>query len=178
MFSIIALIIGFHIHKIQKIRAKHELTFKDFMTDIPMWQQPPSSLQFLQALALPKTYDPRHQLSPVKNQGQCGACYLYSLIGVLSDKYSRKMNKRIDLSQMYVLDCIYSCKYGADPCNPIAPVVPRDPGARYSVQDVVDYLSDTSESSNQCTSHRGVVTQSCYPGYEPAFQYFIDKKIY
>jgi len=141
-----------------------------------MWQQPPPSLQFLQALGLPKTYDPRHKLSPVKNQGKCGACYLYSLIGVLSDKYSLKLNKRIDLSEMYVLDCIYSCKYGADPCNPIAPVVPRDPGARNSVQDVVDYLSDTSESSNKCTSHRGVVTQSCYPGYEPAFQYFVGKK--
>lgn len=176
VFFIISISIEQYIKKMKKKRAKYELTLKDFIKDVPTWQHPPSSLRLLQAQILPKTYDPRDKLSPVKDQGQCGSCYLHSLIGVLSDKYSLKMNKRVDLSQMYVLDCIYSCKYGADPCNPIAPVVPKDPGAINPLQDVIDYLSDTSDSSNKCTAHRGVVTQSCYPGYVSAFQYFADKK--
>lgn len=54
-------------------------------------------------------FDIRSILPPVKNQGTCGSCAIYSLVGMMSDMYSRQQNCVIDLSSQYIINCLYDC---------------------------------------------------------------------
>lgn len=61
------------------------------------------------ALPLSDVFDIRTILCPVKNQGSCGSCAIYSIVGVLSDMYSRKESSAVDLSSQYIINCLYDC---------------------------------------------------------------------
>ncbi|XP_050508630.1 procathepsin L-like [Diabrotica virgifera virgifera] len=53
-------------------------------------------------------------VTPVKNQGICGACWIFSAVGILESYHFRKTGKLISLSEQNVVDCIskYSCSGG------------------------------------------------------------------
>lgn len=61
------------------------------------------------ALPLSDVFDIRTILCPVKNQGSCGSCAIYSIVGVLSDMYSREESSAVDLSSQYIINCLYDC---------------------------------------------------------------------
>lgn len=44
-------------------------------------------------------------VSPVRNQGQCGACYAFSSLGLVESLYKQKFNVDINLSEQEVLTC-------------------------------------------------------------------------
>ncbi|XP_018569740.1 cathepsin L1-like [Anoplophora glabripennis] len=56
-------------------------------------------------------------VTPAKNQGTCGACWIFSAIGVLEGLYFRKYNKLISFSEQNIVDCISntSCLGGWPP---------------------------------------------------------------
>ncbi|KAJ8924889.1 hypothetical protein NQ315_001045 [Exocentrus adspersus] len=56
-------------------------------------------------------------VTPVKNQGTCGSCWIFSAIGVLESYYFRKYNKLIPFSEQAIVDCIAnnSCLGGWPP---------------------------------------------------------------
>ncbi|CAG9837639.1 unnamed protein product [Diabrotica balteata] len=53
-------------------------------------------------------------VTPVKNQGICGSCWIFSAVGVLESYHFRKTGKLISLSEQNVVDCFYkkSCSGG------------------------------------------------------------------
>ncbi|KAJ8945025.1 hypothetical protein NQ314_009332 [Rhamnusium bicolor] len=56
-------------------------------------------------------------VTPVKDQGTCGACWIFSAIGVLEGFYFRTHNKLVSLSEQNMVDCIssYTCVGGWPP---------------------------------------------------------------
>lgn len=54
-------------------------------------------------------FDIRDQLPPVKQQGSCGSSAIFSIVGVMSDMYSRQRGKIISLSEQYIINCLYDC---------------------------------------------------------------------
>ena len=54
---------------------------------------------------------------PAKNQGSCGSCWAFSLIGVLEANYNIKFGKSISFSEQQLIDC---CEY-TNGCKGSAP---------------------------------------------------------
>lgn len=48
------------------------------------------------------------KVSPVKHQGTCQACYVFSAVGALESAISMKFNVTVQLSEQEILDCSYS----------------------------------------------------------------------
>lgn len=61
---------------------------------------------------IPKQFDGRvawkELLSPIKNQGKCGACYAFSVVGTLADRYAIQTLGQVkpDLNPMEVVVCM------------------------------------------------------------------------
>ena len=65
----------------------------------------------------PSSYDARAKglISPVKNQKSCGSCAVFSATSVVETCLYKagKLNKHVDLSEQWMLDCGKNGKYVA-----------------------------------------------------------------
>lgn len=65
------------------------------------------------AMALPSAYTGYY--TSIKNQGSCGSCWAFSIVGSFEGSYKRKTGSSPNWSEQYVLDCNpygYSCSGG------------------------------------------------------------------
>lgn len=106
---------------------------------------------FMCSSTLPSSYAPFDTTSPVKDQGACGLCGMFAIIGLLADQLSRQSNKSISLSEMYLARCIQSCNArDVDVCKGTA------------LATIAEFLT-SSRPSPSCVIPRGVPEESCIP---------------
>lgn len=112
--------------------------------------------------AVPDSIDWRSSMSPVRDQGSCGACYTFGSVGALEGRLNIQYNTKFDLAEQQVLDC--SQGYGNQGC-----------GGGLG-QNVYDYLTDGNmlayeydyqykESTGTCKTdvpkHARLMTYTC-----------------
>ncbi|CAK1549628.1 unnamed protein product [Leptosia nina] len=76
------------------------LTFSDFTYGEGVVYEP-------KGLKCPKSLDYRifGYVTPVKDQGTCGSCYVFSAIGDIEGQYAKKNHTAVRLSEQQALDC-------------------------------------------------------------------------
>lgn len=160
---LLALPIVLHKRKRQRVRMTPDefKVFKKWLSSLPSYEQRNTNDRELQAQAmsvLPSTYDPRSRLSPVKDQGACGSCAIYSLVGATSDQYSIKQGRVVDLSEQYVIDCLYDC---IPPSSYVSP--PCDGNVPYYLADAFLMRPLQPPTSPTTCGPDGTVLESCVP---------------
>ena len=83
--------------------------FRALLGNRPSVQRPPvaEELARVDAGAIPPTVDWRtkNAVSPVKNQGQCGACWAFSVTGAVEGAYAIATGALRSLSEQQLMDC-------------------------------------------------------------------------
>lgn len=78
-------------------------------------------------IPIPETYDLRDKISPIRDQGNCGSCWAFSLTATLRDAFMLFNNDPGALSEQYLVDCatdMYGCNGGL-PDAAIWHVIPK-----------------------------------------------------
>ncbi|KAJ5069874.1 cathepsin l1 [Anaeramoeba ignava] len=86
--------------------------FKAYLTKFPLpeFKNDPIDRSKLQPLtSLPDTYDLRNNITAVKNQGSCGACWAFSATAVAEGVFNLNDGILMDLSQQQVISCTTTC---------------------------------------------------------------------
>src|SRR5690242_16395428 len=85
-------------------------------------QRDPSKLRKMKHIArdsLPTSVDwtATGNVSPVKDQGQCGSCWSFSATGALESQWSINKGQNVSLSEQNLIDCTFGSPYNNNGCN-------------------------------------------------------------
>jgi len=137
--------------------------FQSFLGTIPKASITTGSLP----PSFPTTYDPRKRLCPVMDQGGCGSCVFFAVIGLLSDMVAiQRKQAVIPLSVQYPLNCVEGYNKGT-----------AEPGDGsnvcmygYHPKNLASFLK--SLKSNTSKKHySGTVAEKCVPYTVPNMQF-------
>ena len=56
-------------------------------------------------------------MTPIKDQGNCGACYAFAAAACLETSYWKHTGELVELSEQQIVDCASTDKYGNLACN-------------------------------------------------------------
>jgi len=87
---------------------------------------------------LPESIDWRNKgaVTPVKDQGQCGSCWAFSVIGLLEAFYYINNGKLFTFSEQQIVDCDTTENEG---CNGGWPYLAVEYAANHGLEHIVDY---------------------------------------
>jgi len=81
----------------------------------------PQSLPTVNVKDLPESIDWRQKgvINPIKDQGMCGSCWAFSVVGNMESQYAIKYNKLLSFSEQMIVDCSKGCTeaYNQKVCN-------------------------------------------------------------
>lgn len=69
--------------------------------------------------SLPAKFDWRdkNKVTPIKNQGQCGACWAFTTVATIESAWAIKHNEMLDLSEQQLVDCSSTGNYKNVGCS-------------------------------------------------------------
>ena len=85
---------------------------------VPVGIKPPKQFSEKLLLGLPEEFDWRklHELAPIEDQGNCGACWAFATTATFQDVMRITKGEKFDLSEQYLLSCAspgrWTCKGG------------------------------------------------------------------
>jgi C1A family cysteine protease len=126
-----------------------------------------SNLFRTQDLKVPDSVDwvKEGKVSDVKNQGQCGSCWSFSVTGALESAYAIKYDQMIELSEQQLVDC--STDYGNNGCNGGL----MDSGFEYvrdhGLTTESNYPYEASDGSCQADNYKSVIKVKSYVDVQP-----------
>jgi C1A family cysteine protease len=83
-------------------------------------------------------------VTPVRDQGDCGACYAFSALGVLESQYAKKKKQLIDLSEQQIINCdFYDMGCSGGDMYTAFEYLKQDNGALYESQLPYDVSSSS-----------------------------------
>ncbi|KAL1509142.1 hypothetical protein ABEB36_003927 [Hypothenemus hampei] len=91
--------------------------FKNYLTLHPKPPAPVNATKYvIKNIEVPSSIDWRTQgyVTSVKDQGQCGSCWAFSVTGVLEGAYYKKTGNLVSFSEQQLIDCDTKLNYGCD----------------------------------------------------------------
>jgi len=118
-------------------------------------------IQSRQQKIIPSQYDWTNQtripnaVTPVKNQGSCGSCYAFAMVGVLEKTYAQIYNRSGSLSAQQLIDCIdeHGCE-GRSFYNTFDYITSN--GDRLNLEKDYPSTSD-GKQQNKCQNSNGIL---------------------